>query len=148
MAQPKPHHLIPHALPTARARTENGLPNGQETVIYGLATDSRSAHTRTWNSLKPDSDHRATDLPRTINPRNHAIPIHHQPPTLSPTTFQRTDTTEGNAHKKDWPTSLASFPPHLHPALHPLFFRPRPKPSAKTGSVNCPKTITPPAATF
>ena len=77
----------PHVLPTAGTWTENGLQS------------------------------RGTSLPRTINPRNLAPPIYPQPPTLSPTTFQRTDTTEGNAHKKDWPTSLASFPPHLHP--HP-----------------------------
>ena len=35
---------IPHALPTDRTRTENGLNNGRKTGRYGLATDSRSAH--------------------------------------------------------------------------------------------------------
>ena len=49
---------------TDGSRTENGGPNGQTTDRYGLATDSRSAHTRTWNGLKMDSGHaRRVTLP-------------------------------------------------------------------------------------
>ena len=58
---------------TDGSRTENGDPNGQTTDRYGLATDSRSAHTRARNGLKTDEPSWG-DRPTTDNqpakPRN------------------------------------------------------------------------------
>ena len=58
-------------LPTDRTRTANGLPNGQETDIYGLATDSRSAHTRAAHGLLTNGQRtkhgHTTDKIRTHN---------------------------------------------------------------------------------
>ena len=69
---------------TDGSRTENGDPNGQTTDRYGLATDTRSAHTRTKHGLKTGCSLGTATLPRTINQRNHAIPIHPQPPPRTP----------------------------------------------------------------
>ena len=58
-------------------RQNTGYPqtyHRQETGRYGLAADSRSAHTRTWNGLRTGCSRGATALTRPLNQRNHAIP--------------------------------------------------------------------------
>ena len=52
---------------TDGSRTENGDPNGQTTDRYGLATDSRSAHTRTKHGLETDGGH-GTRMPLSLVP--------------------------------------------------------------------------------
>ncbi len=44
----------PHGLTTDGTRAENGLNNGRKTGRYGLASNSRSAHTRAANGLLTD----------------------------------------------------------------------------------------------